>query len=74
MYVDAVVIGAVITGAAMLGAAVVTGTAAIAAAVISRRGRGGSADARSGGWELRPVVGCGRTGAIGEGKAPGTRP
>lgn len=41
MYVDTVVIGAVITGAAMLGAAVVTGTAAIVAAVVSRRGRRG---------------------------------
>lgn len=42
VYVDVVVVGAVITGAAMLGAAVVTGTAAIVAALISRRGRGGS--------------------------------
>lgn len=42
VYVSVVVIGAVITGVAMLVAAVVTGTAAIAAAVISRRGRNGS--------------------------------
>lgn len=42
MCVDTVVIGAVITGASMLGAAVVTGTAAIAAAMISRLSRGGS--------------------------------